>query len=487
MNNTASSVLSNFIWRLMERVGAQLVSLAVSIVLARILSPTDYGIVALVNVVINILNVFITAGFSTALIQKKNADDIDFSSVFYIQMCTCIVLYILLFFASPVIAKFYDQPEMTIMLRVVGITLLIAGVKNIQISYVSRHMIFKKFFFATLGGTIGAAFVGTEMALAGLGAWALIGQYLFNNLVDTIILWATVKWRPKKIISLERVKVLFSYSWKLLVSSLLDVGYNNLRSLIIGKVYSAADLAYYDKGKQFPDLIISNINTSIDSVLLPSMSIEQERRDRVKGMTRRAIKTSTYIMAPLLMGLAFCGEPLIELVLTEKWLPCVPFMQIVCITSMFYPIHTANLNAIKSLGRSDIFLKLEIIKKVVGLLAIIITAPISVMAMCYSALVTSVLGQIINSWPNKKLLKYSYIEQLKDILPSIVLAVAMGFLIYWFKFLPIHSALILLVQVAVGAGIFIGGSMVFKIESFYYVKELTISQLQRRPAMKSQA
>ena len=482
MKNTGSSVLSNFIWRLMERVGAQLVSVVVSIVLARILSPTDYGIVALINVVINILTVFVTAGFSAALIQKKNADDIDFSSVFYVQMCICIIFYFLLFLASPAIASFYRRPEMTDMLRVVGIILLIAGVKNVQISYVSRHMIFKKFFFATLGGTIGAAFVGIGMAKAGFGAWALIGQYIFNNLVDTIILWATVKWRPKKVFSLERVKNLFSYSWKLLVSSLLDTGYNNLRSLIIGKVYSAADLAFYDKGKQLPNLIVSNVNSSIDSVLLPTMSSEQENLNRVKDMTRRAIKISTYVMAPLLMGLAFCGEPLVQLLLTEKWLPCVPFMRIMCITFLFYPIHTANLNAIKAMGRSDLFLKLEIIKKLVGLTLMLITVPISVMAMACSLLVSSLASQIINTWPNRKLMEYGYSEQLKDIFPGILLAAFMGFCVYWFKYIPIHNVLILFIQVIVGAGIYIIGSKLFHIDSYEYLFTTIKSYIGNRKA-----
>ena len=478
--NTGSSVLSNFIWRLMERIGAQLVAFIVSIVLARILSPSDYGTVALMDVFINILNVFISAGFSGALIQKKDADDADFSSVFYVQMCICIILYILLFISAPMISDFYGRPEMTLMTRVLGLVLIISGIKNIQMAYVSRNMIFKKFFYATLGGTIGAAIVGVGLAVAGYGAWALIGQHLFNTLIDTTILWLTVKWKPKKVFSPRRVKELFSYGWKLLVSGLLDTVYNNLRSLIIGKVYSSSDLAYYDQGKKWPNLFISNINTSIDSVLLPSMSSEQDNKERVRAMTRRAIKTSTYVLAPLLMGLAFCGEPVIRLLLTDKWLSAVPFMRIFCITYMFYPIHTANLNAIKAMGRSDLFLKLEVLKKAVGLILLAVTVPISVMAIGYSLLVSSVLSQIINSWPNKKLLNYSYIEQLKDILPGIALAVVMGAAVYWFKLLPVHNALILLIQITVGVVIYIGGSKLFKLESYEYILGMIKDYMKRR-------
>lgn len=387
------SVLSNFIWRFLERSGAQIVQLVVSIVLARLLAPTDYGTIALMNVFISVLGIFVHCGLTSALIQKKDADDTDFSTVFYAQMLFCIVIYIILFISAPYIAQFYNDPQMTWMIRVLGLTLIIAGVKSIQTAYVSRNMQFKRFFFATLGGTIGAAFVGIGLAVAGFGAWALIGQSLFNNTVDTIILWVTVKWKPKRVFSFQRLKGLFSYSWKLLFSSLLDTVYNNLRSLIIGKVYSSKDLAFYNRGQSWPNLIIENVNSSIDSVLFPSMSASQSDRERVKMMTRRAIKTSTYIIAPLMMGLAFCGTPLVRLVLTEKWLFCVPFQVIFCITYMFYPIHTANLNAIKAMGRSDLFLKLEIIKKIVGLTALAITVPISVMAMGYSLLVTSVLTE----------------------------------------------------------------------------------------------
>ena len=486
MKNTGESVLSNFIWRLMERIGAQLVALVVSIVLARILSPTAYGTVSLMNVFINILAVFVNGGFSAALIQKKNADDTDYSTVFYTQMAICIFLYIGLFFATPYIVAFYKRPEMVWMIRAMGLVLIVAGVKNIQIAYVSRHMIFKKFFFATLGGTNGAAFVGIAMALAGFGAWALIAQSLFNNTVDTIILWVTVKWRPKKTFSVQRLKGLFSYSWKIFASQLLDTGYNNLRSLVIGKVYTSADLAYYDHGKRWPQLIVTNVNTSIDSVLLPSMSAEQDNKTRVRAMTRRAIKTTTYIMAPLLMGLAFCGEPLINFIYTGKWLPAIPFMRIFCITYLFYPVHTANLNAIKAMGRSDLFLRLEILKKVIGISLLIISVPISVMAIGYSLLISSITSQIINSWPNKKLLGYSYIEQLKDILPGILLAVFMGFCVYWFKYLPVHDLVILIIQIIVGAGIYIGGSYLFKLESFRYVSDIVLRFLKKKGVKRTQ-
>ena len=335
------SVLSNLIWRFAERTGAQLVSFVVSMVIARILEPEAFGVVSIMTVFINILQVFIDNGLGTSLVQKKDADDLDFSTAFYSNLVICAMLYLILFFAAPFIQSFYHYDNLVSYIRVLSIVILISGVKNIQQAYVSRNLIFKRFFFATLGGTIGAGVLGIFMALKGFGVWALIAQHLFNTTVDTLILWLTVKWRPKKLFSFERLKGLFSFGWKLVVSSLIESVYANLRQMVIGKIYSPSDLAFYNRGKQFPDTVCANINSSIDSVLFPSMSKKQDNKQELKKMTRTSIKTSTYIMAPLMMGLAFTANNVVTLILTDKWAPCVPFLRIFCITLMFYPIHTA--------------------------------------------------------------------------------------------------------------------------------------------------
>ncbi len=462
-------VTTNLLWRFAERCGAQGVTFIVSIVLARLLDPKVYGTIALVTVFTTILQVFIDSGLGNALIQKKNADNIDFSTVFIFNITVCSVLYLSMFFAAPLIAKFYGRPELVPVVRVLSITLLISGVKNIQQAYVSRHMLFKRFFFATLGGTLGAAAIGIFMAYKGLGVWALVAQNLFNQTVDTIILWVTVKWRPQLAFSFKRLKELFTYGWKLLLSSLIDTVYNDLRQLIIGKLYTESDLSFYNKGKQFPNLIVTNINASIDSVLLPTMSSEQDDRERVKAMTRRAIKTSTYIMMPLMVGLAVCGEPIIDLLLTSKWLPCVPYLRIFCFSFAFYPIHTANLNAIKAMGRSDLFLKLEIIKKAIGLIMLISTMRFGVIWMAYSLLFTTITNSIINSFPNSKLLGYSYLQQIKDMLPQILLSAVTGVAVYAVQFLRLSDIPTLFIQVILGVTIYVSGSVLFKFESFYYL------------------
>ena len=466
------SILKNFIWRFAERCGAQLVTFIVSIVLARILAPEDYGRIALITIFTSIMQVFVDSGLGTALIQKNDADDLDFSSVFYFNFVVCIVLYIVMFTLAPLIAIFYDDVSLTQVIRVISLTIVISGVKGIQQSYVSRNMLFKRFFYATLGGTIISALFGIALAYAGFGIWAIVGQQLSNTAIDTIILWVTVKWRPKKMFSWERLKYLLSFGWKILASSLLDTIYTNIRSLVIGKMYSSSDLAYYNQGEKLPNVIASNINVSIDSVLLPTMAFVQDDRKRVKSMTRRAIKTSTYIMAPIMMGLAFCAVPIVKLILTDKWLDCIPYLRIFCITYMFYPIHTANLNAIKAMGRSDLFLKLEIEKKCIGLLLLLCTMWFGVMAMAYSLLISSVLSQLINSWPNKKLLEYGYLEQLRDILPSILLSVFMGFCINLVGLLQLSNYVILIIQISIGVFIYVGASAILHLESYEYLMSI---------------
>ena len=474
------SVVGNFIWRFLERVGAQGVTLLVSIILARIIEPSVFGTVALITVITAILQVFVDSGLGVALIQKKDADELDFSSVFMFNMVVCTALYAVMYFCAPLIADFYQIPELVPLTRVSSLTLVISGLKNIQQAYVSRHMMFKRFFFATLTGTIGAAVIGIWMAYHGYGAWAIVVQNLFNKTVDTIILWFTVKWRPRLMFSWGRLKKLLSFGWKMLVAAFLDKTYTELRQLIIGKMYSSADLAYYNKGQHFPGAIVNNVNTSIDSVLLPVMSKAQDNVNDVRSMMRRSIRISSYIMAPLMIGLAAAGTVFIRLVLTAKWMECVLFMQIFCITYLFQPIQTANLNAIKAMGRSDLFLKLDVIKKSVGMAVLLSTMWFGAKAIAYGLLATSLFNQIINAWPNKRLLNYSYPEQIRDIAPNLLLALGMGVVVYCIGLLGMPDLVTLPLQMLVGVVIYVAGSILTKNSSFKYLLKILKSMKRKK-------
>ena len=472
MEVTKRNFFTNVLWRFLERIGAQTVSFIVSIILARLIAPEYYGKIALITVFTAILQVFVDSGLGNALIQKKDADDLDFSTVFFTNIAFCIVLYGLLFIAAPFIAKFYSDEQFTILVRVLGLTLVISGVKNVLQAYVAKNMIFKKFFFATLLGTIISAIVGVCLAYRGFGVWALITQQLTNLFIDTFVLWIIVPWKPALQFSFERLKQLFSFGWKLLLSAIITTIYSKLRQLIIGKKYTSTDLAYYNKAEVFPNIIVANIDTSLNSVLFSAMASSQENVDIVKSMARRTLKVSTYIMSPLMIGLAVTAPSVIKLLLTDKWMFCVQYLRVFCIYYMFYPIFTVNLNAINAMGRSDLFLKIEIVKKVVGFSVLFSSMWFGVWVMACCLLIENLSEQIIDSFPNRKLINYSYFAQMKDILPNILLAVFMGVCVYFVHFLNIVYWAQLIIQIILGAFIYITGSFIFKLESFTYLLDM---------------
>ncbi len=472
MKDIKNKTITSLIWRFAERCGTQGIGFVVSLILARLLTPDAYGTVALMTVFISILNVFIDSGLGNAIVQKKDADELDYKTVFTFNMGMCTALYLILFFASPYIAAFYDDMSMTAPLRVLGLVLISAGFRAMQQAYVSKNLQFKKFFYSTLGATVISAIAGISMAYMGFGVWAIVIQSVTNSFMGTIILFITVKWKPKFGFSFIRFKGLFSFGSKLLASSLIDTVYNNIRQLIIGKLYTTKDLAYYNKGSSFPNLLVANISSSIDSVLLPVMSTEQDNKNAVKAMTRRAMCTGSYIMWPMMMGMMAIAEPLIRLLLTDKWISCVPYLRIFCFTYAFWPMHTANLNAIKAMGRSDMFLKLEIIKKIIGITVLIITMRYGVMVMAYSLLVTTITSSFINASPNKKLMNYSYFEQIKDVMPSFLISAFMTVVVYFIGFIKINDLLLIAIQIITGGLIYIGLSALFKIESFIYLFDI---------------
>jgi O-antigen/teichoic acid export membrane protein len=468
---TKAEVISSLFWRFAERCGAQGVSFFVTLILARLLTPDDYGTVALVTVFNMILQVFVDSGMGAALVQKRDADDTDFSSVFYFNCIVCVIIYFVVFLAAPLVANFYQKPELVMIIRVLSLTIVISGLRNVQEAFVSRGLIFKKFFFSTMGSTFLSAVVGIAMAYLGFGVWALVVQQLVNTVTGTAVLWITVAWHPKLLFSIDRLKKLFLFGWKLLVSALLSTIYDSLYQLIIGKIYTASDLAYYTQGKKFPEVIITNIDTSINSVLLPAMSREQDDKVRIRSMTRRAIKTSSFIMWPMMIGLIAIADPLISLILTDKWLSVVPFLRIFCLCYAIWPIHTANLNAINAMGRSDIFLTLEILKKIVGVAVLLATMWYGVLAMAWSMLFMGIIGLIINSYPNKQLLNYSYIEQIRDISPYILVSAVMGFIIYPIQILQLGNLITLFIQIPFGIVIYGFLSRGFKLDSYLYIEE----------------
>ncbi len=472
---------SSFLFKLMESVGNQGIAFIVSLLLARLLDPSDYGVLSMLMVFIAIAQVFVQSGLNTALIQKKEVDETDLSSVFYVSFGVAAALYALLFALAPWLSVFFRMPALKGTLRVMALILLPGSLVSVQNAVVARQMAFRKLMIASLCATVLSGTVGVAMALGGAGYWALVGQQLTNQFAQAILLLALVKWRPQKKFSFERVKGFIRFGWKLLVSSLLETGFINLRSAVIGRRFSDAALGFYTRGKQFPELLMNAINGSIQSVMLPVLSEQQDAPDRMKQLMRKSVMLSSFLVTPMMAGLAAVAEPLIRLLLTDKWLPCVPFLQLCCIDFAFYPIHTANLQAINAKGRSDVFLKLELIKKSYGLIILLITVLCfdSVIAIAWGAVVSTLVSAVVNAHPNKQLLNYGYLEQMHDILPSILLSLVMFAVVYAMNALPLPTALLLAVQVIVGVIVYGGLALLLKLESAQYLLQFVKRSMQK--------
>ena len=357
-------VFSGLFWVYLETICAQAVTFVVTIILARLLSPADYGIIALVMVFVNVANVFVTSSFSFALIQKNDADDLDYQTMFWFNIVVSFLLFAVLFVIAPTVANYYDIPLLSPVLRVLALKIPLSAYNSIQLAKVSHDLNFKKSFMSTFGSTILSGAIGIVMAYTGYGIWALVVQVISNILFNTVFLMTIVKWLPKLQFSFIRLLPLINYGWKLLATGFMFTGYSELCKLIIGKRYSADDLGYYDKGTQFPHFIASNVDSTINRVLFPALSNQQDDRIRLKEITRRSAKTSAYIMTPILFGLAITAPTIVHLLLTDKWLPCVPFIQIMCFSWWLQPTQSCSVQGIKAIGRSDIYLKVEIIAKI---------------------------------------------------------------------------------------------------------------------------
>lgn len=469
MASLSRKVFSGIFWKFSERILAQLISFIVSIVIARILSPDDYGLVAMSMIFISIANVFVASGFSTALIQNKEADDESFSTIFYISFLISIILYLILFFAAPLIASFYNKEELTGLTRVFGLILPLSSYKSTQNAFVSKNLDFKKFFFATLSGTIISAFVGIIMAIKGFGVWALVAQYFTNNIIDSIVLTFTIKWKPKFIFSFTKAKPLLSYGVKILTVDLIGTIYNQLTSFIIGKKYTSSDLAFYTKGKQIPDLINTNISSTITSVLFPAFSTASDDYTEIKNMARKAIKTSSYILMPFFFGLMAVSHNLINFLLTEKWLPCVIFVNIMCINGIVGTLDIIDIQILKAIGRSKTVLKLEFIKKPIYLIVILIAMKINITMLALTVPITSVIAILANSHYVNKNIHYSLFEKLKDISVSLLISAIMFIIVFFMNYININTNILLFIQIAAGIIIYLSISIFTKNETFNYI------------------
>ena len=479
------SISKGLFWKLLERFGVLGIQFVLQIILSRELGPGPSGALAIMLIFTNLANVFVQHGLNTALIQNKDVTEEDYSSVFWMSIGVEAILYVVIFFTAPLIATVYDMPDIVAPLRVLALMLFPGALNSVQLAKVTKEMQFRKVFVSNLAAIIISGGVGIAIAYLGGGLWALVAQSMLNVFVACIVMRFTSKLKLHFKCNFSRVKVLIKFGWKILVSSLIDVLYQDLRSIVIGYKYDKNTLGFYTNGKKFPQFLINGINGAVQSVMLPALSSNQDEKSKVKAMMRSSITLSSYIIFPLMAGLAAVATPLVSLLLTDVWLPCVPYMQIYCFTFAFYPIHTCNLQAINAMGRSDMYLKLEIVKKTYGIAALVIAVLFfdSPVAIAMTGVITGLISCFVNAAPNKKIVGYSYGEQIKDILPAFLLSVIMLVAVLAIGWLvPVSPILLLLIQIPSGIIIYFGLSAIFRIKAFMTLISTAKNLLRRKKA-----
>ena len=470
-------VIGGFFWKFGERILAQGISFVVSVVLARLIAPAECGVSALTWIFIALANVFVVSGFATALIQNKDATDDDFSTNFYCSLAVSLVLYAALFAAAPAIAGFYGIPQLSLVLQVMGLRIPVSSYSAIQHAWVERHMAFRNYFFSTLFGTLLSGVVGVAMAFRGFGVWALVAQYFTNTLVDIAVLSFTVPWRPRLVFSAPSAKQMMSFGWKVLAADLSGTFFDQMRSLLVGKFYTPADLAFYNKGKSLPDLLTSNVGSTVMTVLFPAIANINDDRARVKAVLRKSVALSAYVLFPCLFGLAATAHSLVLTLYTAKWEASVPFIRILAISSAISLIGHVSLQSIKVIGRSDVLLKLEFFKKPVYVVLLLLGVKMGVLAIAWTMLAYSVYGAFVNARQLKTLLGYGYREQASDLISPVALSVAMASVVCLFYLIRVGDAMTLAIQVPVGAIFYMAASVVSKNRLFAELVDMAKRQM----------
>lgn len=459
------------IWKAMESGGNQFVKLVISVVLARLLDPENYTTLALIQIFVIFAETLIKRGFATALLQRKNADNIDFSSALWLMLSLSIAFYTVLFFAAPAIANYYKQPLIIPALRIVSLTLFSGAFNSVQGAIIQRKLEFRKFCMSTLATTVVSGSVALYLAYAGYGVWALVVQQMINSFLNVLILWLLDRWKPVLVFSLQRIKELFSFGWKILISSLMDTGYNSLSALVIGKRYIGDSLAFYNRGKTYPDLMATNLTSIALAVLFPAYAQHQDDPIRVREMVRKTNRSTSLMIFPMMAGLAAVATPFVSVLLTDKWLPSVPYMQLMCVVSALYPLEATDLQAMNALGRSDLYLKTEIIKKVFGLVALatsvlVFTTPL---AIAWAVMLTAVFSMFVTMVVMKRLFAYRWRDQIWDMTPPFLLSAVMWAVVYGASLIPIPQLYSLILQVVCGIAVYLGLAVLLKLESFTYL------------------
>lgn len=472
ISNRKNGVFEGMVVTYAGQILGQVVGLVVSIILARLLMPDDYGVIAVVMIFLNIANVFITDGFGNALIQKKEISSIDYSTVHNFSVVFSLLMYIGLFFFSPLIADFFNMPVLVGVIRVLSLQLPFNAITSVQQAYISRNMLFHLQLISSLIASIISAVCGITMAVKGYGVWALVGQYMVNAVFLVIIQQLLIKQRFGYHFSFPIFKELFSYGWKLLVTQLIDKTFNEVRGMAIGKMFTRADLAFYQKGQTYPQMIMSNIDSSMSRVIFPVISRSQDDFSEVRRLVSKTVQLSCYVVIPFLVVFYAISDKLVLILLTEKWMPCVLYIKIFCVYYAFTPIKSAKYQAIKAIGRTDVSLWCEIIQKIFGAIILVYTIFVlrTVEAIAYGNWAFAIITVLITAIVCKKYINLSYIQQLKDISHSFLMMVLMYIPLYAISLLHIGLYWELFTQVIVALFVFVFVSKIFHFDEYFQIK-----------------
>ena len=469
MKYKGNVVVGSLSLKFLEQILTKGTSVVVSIVLARLLAVDDFGVIAILTVFTGLASAIIEGGLSTSLIQAKNVDDIDYSTVFYTSGLLAIGLYGVLYVTAPFIADYYANPDLCGYLRITGLMLFATPFNATQLGYVYKNMMFKHLLISTVSSSLLSGALGIVLAMFGFGVWALVAQTLSASIISVVLLFVIIPWKPKLLFSVQCLKMHFSYGWKLLVASILDTLYIDFQALIIGKKYSSDKLGYYNRGDLYPKTLITSLNVAVQTVMFPVMAAEQDNVQSLKNLIRKSVSMSAHILFPIMAGFAAVGQSFVTIVLTEKWLPCVPYLQLACLAYAVRPINSCNTQAIKAIGRSDIFLWLTLIKKTIGFVVILFTASYfhTPMAIAMGVALYAPIELLINAIPNRKLINYSLKEQFSDIMLPMLASVVMFVLVYAITLLNLNMWLELLLQVISGVAIYVVLMVLCKSKTFY--------------------
>lgn len=422
--------IKGVMWSAIERFSVQGIQFVLTIVIARLVLPSDYGLIAMLSIFLAIAQVFVDSGFSNALIQKKDRTETDFSTVFYFNILISIIIYFLLYISAPYIATFYREPELSPVTRWIGLNIIISGFSIVQRAKLTINVDFKRQAKASLTAVLVSGAIGIFLAYKGWGVWALVVQTLSNNLLNTLLLWGYAKWIPKRVFSRESFRVLFSFGSKLLLSGLLHTIYINLYSLVIGRRYSSMDVGFYNRAYQFANFPSINIVGIINRVIYPIQCEMQDDNERLKTSFIKYLRMSCFIIFPLMMILAVLSKPFILLLLTDKWLPAAELLSILCFAYMWYPVMVVNNQILNVKGRSDYFLYAEILKKVIAIAILLITLPFGVRALCWGIVVYNFFDMAIILYYSKKVIFVKYWEQIRNVIPLFIISLLTGSIVY---------------------------------------------------------